>query len=179
MDTLKLDKGSIKMIAHRGLSGIERENTAAAFVAAGNHSYFGIETDVHITKDGKYVIIHDDVTSNVSNTGLTVENTDFEVLRNIYLNDNDGSAGRIELKIPSLEEYMRICRKYEKTAVLELKNRFAFEHIGEIIKITESIGQLENTIFISFDYGNLTDVKKYFPNSRFSSLRAKRLPTVL
>ena len=49
MDTLKLDKGSIKMIAHRGLSGIERENTAAAFVAAGNHSYFGIETDVHLS----------------------------------------------------------------------------------------------------------------------------------
>ena len=43
------------------------------------------------------------------------------------------------------------------------ENRFAFEHIGEIIKITESIGQLENTIFISFDYGNLTDVKKILP----------------
>ena len=163
MQTVKIKKSKTKMIAHRGLSGIEPQNTSIAFAAAGNRSYFGIETDVHITKDGKYVIIHDDVTSNVSKPGLTVENTDFEVLRNIYLNDNDGSAGRIELKIPSLEEYMRICRKYEKTAVLELKNRFAFEHIGEIIKITESIGQLENTIFISFDYGNLTDVKKILP----------------
>ena len=94
MQTVKIKKSKTKMIAHRGLSGIEPQNTSIAFAAAGNRSYFGIETDVHITKDGKYVIIHDDVTSNVSNTGLTVENTDFEVLRNIYLNDNDGSAGR-------------------------------------------------------------------------------------
>ena len=92
MQTVKIKKSKTKMIAHRGLSGIEPQNTSIAFAAAGNRSYFGIETDVHITKDGKYVIIHDDVTSNVSNTGLTVENTDFEVLRNIYLNDNDGSA---------------------------------------------------------------------------------------
>ena len=33
------------MIAHRGVSGLELENTCAAFVAAGNRSYFGIETD--------------------------------------------------------------------------------------------------------------------------------------
>ena len=83
MQTVKIKKSKTKMIAHRGLSGIEPQNTSIAFAAAGNRSYFGIETDVHITKDGKYVIIHDDVTSNVSNTGLTVENTDFEVLRNI------------------------------------------------------------------------------------------------
>lgn len=59
MDTIKIDKNNVKLIAHRGVSGIERENTAAAFVAAGNRSYYGIETDVHVTKDGKFVIIHD------------------------------------------------------------------------------------------------------------------------
>ena len=85
MDTLKLDKGSIKMIAHRGLSGIERENTAAAFVAAGNHSYFGIETDVHRTADGKYIIIHDDVTGRVAVDNYPVEQTDFDTLRSLKL----------------------------------------------------------------------------------------------
>lgn len=46
------DKKNAKMVAHRGLSGIERENTLLAFVAAGNRSYWGIECDVHVTKDG-------------------------------------------------------------------------------------------------------------------------------
>ena len=46
MNTVKFNKQSVKMVAHRGVSGLERENTCAAFVAAGNRSYFGIETDV-------------------------------------------------------------------------------------------------------------------------------------
>ena len=44
--TVQFNKGEIKMIAHRGLSGLERENTCPAFVAAGVKSYYGIETDV-------------------------------------------------------------------------------------------------------------------------------------
>ena len=59
MNTIKIEKKNTKIIAHRGLSGIEPENTNAAFVAAGNRSYFGIETDVHKTLDGEIVISHD------------------------------------------------------------------------------------------------------------------------
>ena len=62
MNTCKLETLKPRMIAHRGVSGLERENTCAAFVAAGNRGYFGIETDVHLTADGQYVIIHDDTT---------------------------------------------------------------------------------------------------------------------
>ena len=34
MDTLKINKGKTLMVAHRGVSGLEQENTALAFVAA-------------------------------------------------------------------------------------------------------------------------------------------------
>ena len=66
MDTIKIETNGVKMIAHRGLSGIERENTCPAFVAAGNRSYYGVETDVHVTKDGKFVIIHDETTERIT-----------------------------------------------------------------------------------------------------------------
>ena len=46
MDTIKINKNSVKMIAHRGLSGLEIENTNLAFGLAGNHTYYGIETDI-------------------------------------------------------------------------------------------------------------------------------------
>ena len=52
MNTVKIDKQGVRMIAHRGVSGLETENTAAAFIAAGNRTYWGIETDVHLTADG-------------------------------------------------------------------------------------------------------------------------------
>lgn len=51
MDTIKIDRNNVRLIAHRGLIGLEKENTCAAFVAAGNReSIFGIETDVHHTR---------------------------------------------------------------------------------------------------------------------------------
>ena len=55
MDTIKINKGSALIVAHRGLSGLERENTASAFVAAGNRSYYGIETDIWRTSDGHFL----------------------------------------------------------------------------------------------------------------------------
>ena len=53
-DTVKIDKRGVRLIAHRGLSGIEQENTCAAFIAAANReSYYGIETDTpHRRHDG-------------------------------------------------------------------------------------------------------------------------------
>ena len=66
VDTIHIDSGNVKMIAHRGLSGLERENTNAAFVAAGMRSYFGIETDIHRTADGQFVVFHDDTTTRLT-----------------------------------------------------------------------------------------------------------------
>ena len=70
MDTVRLaNKGSCRMIAHRGLAALERENTAAAFLAAANRSYYGIETDVHVTRDGKFVVVHDSDLMRVAGAG--------------------------------------------------------------------------------------------------------------
>ena len=95
-DTLRLSGPKPKMIAHCGVSGLELENTSSAFVAAGNRSYFGIETDVHRTADGKYIIIHDDDTKRVSGDEMSVENSTFASLRSIVLMDWTAKrAGRI------------------------------------------------------------------------------------
>ena len=95
----------------RGLSGLETENTCAAFVAAGNRSYFGIETDVHRTLDGQFVVIHDDDTLRVSGKLLPVEGSTLAQLRAITLHDWDGRPGRGDVCIPTLAEYIQICKK--------------------------------------------------------------------
>ena len=162
-DTLRLNNPNVKMVAHRGLSGIELENTASAFVAAGNRSYWGIETDVHRTIDGKYICFHDDNTKRVGGDEMIVEKTTYETLRAIRLVDKDGQKGRKDLIMPSLKEYIGICRKYDKTAVLELKNHFKPEHIQEIVEIIRSCGWLERTTFISFDLPNMICIRNLLP----------------
>lgn len=164
MDTLKLNKGKTLMVAHRGLSGIEKENTLPAFVAAGNRSFYGIETDVHRTADGQFVVIHDDSTKRVAGVDFVIEETDFDTLRRLQLIDNDGTKNRIDLKIPTLREYIKTCKRYEKKSVLELKNEFSFEDVERVIDIIKEEGYIENVIFISFCFENLVRVRKILPN---------------
>ena len=163
MNTKKINSKTTKMIAHRGLSGIERENTCSAFVAAGNRSYFGIETDIHVTADGGFVIFHDDNTARVGLDSLVIEQSTFQTLRNLQLTDTDGKRGRSDLRIPALSEYIGICKKYEKTAVLELKNRMTKEQIAAIVSEIESLEYLERVIFISFSFENLLDLRVIRP----------------
>lgn len=162
-NTLRLNQDKVLMVAHRGLSGIELENTASAFVAAGNRSYYGIETDVHRTGDGQFVVIHDDTTKRVAIDNLVVEETTYETLRALRLADKDGVRGRSDLRIPSLQEYTQICKKYGKVSVLELKNHFEPADVDKIIEIIRGEEWLENTIFISFDLDNLIYLRSVLP----------------
>ena len=108
MNTIKFEKGNVQIVAHRGLSGLEKENTNSAFVAAGNReSYFGIETDTHRTLDGKYIIFHDDNTKRMAQDSMVMEETNFDTLRHLRLFNKDGTRNRGDLIMPTLEEYIK------------------------------------------------------------------------
>jgi len=168
MDTIRLtEKGNCRIIAHRGLSAIEPENTMPAFVAAGNRSYYGIETDVHVTSDGKYLIIHDDTTERMANgRNLSIEGNTFDLLRTVPLVDKNGKTGRIDLRCPSLEEYITICRRYGKKAILELKNTMEPQHIANIVAEIRELQYLSETVFISFSSENMVELRRLLPEQK-------------
>ncbi|MBO5395472.1 MAG: hypothetical protein J6A97_01175 [Clostridia bacterium] len=182
MNTVKFDSKNTKVVAHRGLSGIEKENTNAAFIAAGNRSYFGIETDVHRTLDGKFVCFHDDTTGRVAIDNMTIEETTFDTLRKLLLTDRDGVRGREDLKIPTLKEYIATCQRYEKTAVLELKNEFDKEDIVKICEEINELSYLDSVIFISFAFNNLVKLREIYPEQKvqfLTSVYSDELPELL
>ena len=182
MDTIKMrHNGTVRMIAHRGVSGLERENTAAAFVAAGNRSYYGIETDIHETADGNFILIHDDNTLRVSGQEYVVEQTDFDTLRSLRLLDRKSEQTRWDLVLPTLEEYISICQRYEKVAVLELKNRMNPQSVLAIAKTIGELGYLDRTIFISFAIENLITLRAAYPDVTIQYLveRIDDLPALL
>lgn len=163
-DTIKIDnKGLTQMIAHRGASGLELENTNVAFVAAGNRSYYGIESDVHKTVDGRFVIMHDDNTLRMSGDDIEINKATYETLRGLQLKQKDGKKGRTDLRIPSLEEYLEICKCYGKVAILELKDAFSAEDINAICRTVEELEYMEQTVFISFKQNNLCLLKERSP----------------
>ena len=164
MNTIKIEKKNTLIVAHRGLSGLETENTNSAFVAAGNRTYFGIETDIHRTSDGRFVINHDEHLKRVADVDYNVEENPLAETQKIVLKDIDGTKERLDLIPTYLENYLAICKKYEKHCVLELKSDFTEEEIKKIIDVINDYGVMKDLTFISFIYDNLTKVKKFLPD---------------
>ena len=166
MNTIKFNKDNVKMIAHRGVSGLERENTCPAFVVAGVKTYYGIETDVHVTRDKKYIIHHDDDLKRLANLDSIIRETNYDDLRKITLTDKDDVTKRADLFLPSLEEYLSICKKYQKEAVLELKEDMDYEDVVGIATAVLDFGMIDNTTFISFSRNNMLYLRKAFPKAK-------------
>lgn len=172
MNTTKIDKKTTKLIAHRGLSGLEKENTHLSFIAAGNKSYYGIETDIHLTKDNVFVICHDFSTERVSGNNSIIKDINYEDLRKIDLYDINSNENKQYLKIPTLKEYLLICKKYEKHCIIEVKPELTDKEIIKLLNEVSSINNLINTTFISFNLENLKKIRlinKHLPLQYLSS----------
>lgn len=167
MNTVKIDSKKTKMVAHRGLSGLEKENTYPAFVAAGNRSYFGIETDVRVTSDGELIVIHDDTTERISggNVKVNVFESDYKKVSEVVLPDIDGTFSRKDIKIPRLVDYINICKKYEKVCVIELKTPLSEDDIKKIVETVKSVDYLDNVIFISFSFEYCLILREYLKST--------------
>ncbi len=114
------------MFAHRGYHCAKMgvpENSMSAFRAALNRGY-GIEIDLHLTRDGKLVVFHDDTLERICGRPDTVESLTYEELKNCRLSGTAETIptfhevlslvnGRvpllIELKIP--DSSIHICRE--------------------------------------------------------------------
>ena len=83
------NRGNTGIIAHRGASVLECENTAAAFIAAGNRSYWGMETDNFRTIDRQFMCHHDESTGRICKKDLVIEKSTFDELRALRLKDLD------------------------------------------------------------------------------------------
>lgn len=162
--TIAFDKGNVKVIAHRGLSGLEVENTNSAFMEAGRRSYYGIESDVRKTADGKFIMCHDETLSRISGRDILVESSTLEELLGVELFAK--KEGKSVEKLATLESYIAICKEYDKQAILELKSNFTEQEIGEMIGIISACDYLEKVTFISFNYGNLLSVRKLRPTQK-------------
>ena len=178
MDTIKIkDRKSTKIIAHRGVSGIERENTFPAFVAAGNRSYYGIETDIQVISDRSFIAMHDDTTQRVSGGAhnINIPSSTIGEIKEILLPDLDGSFERNDIRIPTLADYVNICKKYGKKCILEVKNVFSAEDIARMVDEIKKLDYLENIVFISIEYENCVNLRSLLKDAQIQYLTGQRM----
>lgn len=97
------------LFAHRGLSSEAPENTMASFRLARDYGIPGIELDIHLTKDGKIIVIHDGTTKRTApGSDLDVESVPYASLGKLDIGswkDARYGAERIALLTDVLEEF--------------------------------------------------------------------------
>jgi len=163
MNTVKIDKYFRGMIAHRGLSGIETENTINAFIAAGNRSFYGIECDIHASKDDKLVISHDDTLLRLGLLNLYIPSFKYDELRKFMLVDRKTGNLSESLTMPLFSEYLTICKTYQKTAFIECKHTLSMDHLDQMLADIDKFYDISNVCVISFYEKYLTYLRKTRP----------------
>jgi len=163
MNTVKIDKYFRGMIAHRGLSGIETENTINAFIAAANRSYYGIECDVQASKDGKLIITHDDTLLRLGLLNIHIPSYTYEEIRKFTLIDRKTGNLSDKIVIPLFSDYLSICQTYQKHAVVELKEGLSQTNIDDVIGMIHKEYNPADVSVISFNDKYLSYIKKNHP----------------
>ncbi len=172
-DTIHIPTPKPLMIAHRGVSGIECENTCPAFTLAGSRSYYGIETDVHVARDGTLVICHDDNLSRVAGRPDVIEDSTWDVLKDVCLCNPRTKEYRRDYILPLLSDYIAICRKYGKRAILELKRPMTLEAVESICRVLQDADFEKQVTFISFARKSIENVRIVLPDSECQYLCEK------
>ncbi|MEU5892062.1 glycerophosphodiester phosphodiesterase family protein [Streptomyces sp. NPDC047461] len=149
-------------IGHRGVMGLEPENTLRSFVAAQQAGLDVIELDLHLSKDGALVVMHDtDVDRTTDGSGPIAEKTLAE-LRAL-------DAGRGE-RVPVFEEVLDAVRSPLQA---EIKDMQAARALAEVLLRRDLVARVEVS---SFHDEAIAEISRLVPGVR-TALIASRYGT--
>lgn len=153
-----VDRRELIFIGHAGCYlGIM--NTEEAFInAAKIKKYDAIECDVKQTKDGVFVVCHDN-----DFAGISIANTNWEDLKNVTKTLTRGGV-EYTATLCTFERYLEICKEYDLFAVVELKSSAGITNSDQsrmpaLMEIINKKGMLDKTIFLGSQYKCLEWVK--------------------
>ena len=134
-------------IAHRGKHDKYFENTLNAFKEAARGDYFGIETDIHLTKDNYWVVHHDSDFLSGGKKYVIAEMTKDELI-NLHLDNNQNDE---EAYIPLFEDYLKICNESGKRPIIEFKPKNPkMKYIKQVVKMVNDYMGIDSVHFIAF-----------------------------
>jgi glycerophosphoryl diester phosphodiesterase len=153
---------SMLVIAHRGASGHAPENTLAAFRRATALGASFIETDLQLSRDARFVAIHDDTVNRTTNGHGKVHELTLADLRKLDAGSWFGSEFTGE-RIPTLDEILEFARKNDVVFYLELKPTGSWGGEHSLIGALRQTGEVARTVVISFDPSVLEALRRIEP----------------
>lgn len=138
-----------KLIAHRGLSSLYPQNTLPAFHGAAKYGFEAYELDIHTTKDGEWVVIHNDTVDDMTNSEGKVADYTLEELKSMTIDNGNGIENHPDLRMPTLKESLDICIEWDIAPVIEIKNCDT-AYLPELKSILDEYGLSDTAAIISF-----------------------------
>lgn len=164
----------MKRFAHRGVMALQPENTMSAFRLALDAGADGIETDVHLTKDGELVLIHDETLERTTDGNGMVSSYTLDELRRF----NAGVRYSQQEVIPTLQELLELVRGESSRLNLEVKTD-VLRYVGiesRLLDTIESSGiDPSRVLFSSFNHETIHRLKKMRPDIEAAILLAQPL----
>ncbi|WP_156290917.1 glycerophosphodiester phosphodiesterase [Oceanobacillus salinisoli] len=139
-------------IAHRGYSAKYPENTMSAFQAAIDLGFTHMEMDVHLSKDGVPVVMHDHTVDRMTDGKGEIRDYTVDELKQMTIHNYE--------KIPTLEEALLLAK--DKIIVsIELKNTNLYNGLEEqVYEVIQKVNMLEQVYIISFHHKALAKMRR-------------------
>lgn len=157
--------------AHRGFSGVYPENTVLAFQKAAECGAEGIEFDVHLTKDGVPVVMHDENTIRTTGTDALIKDLTLEEFKKLdagYV--KNGEFGFVAP--PTLREVFEVLKETGMKCNIEIKTGvYEYPNIErKILALMDEFDLREKTIVSSFNHFTVTRFKELASNVKVGFL---------
>lgn len=160
----------MKVFAHRGASGDYPENTILAFDKALTFDIYGIELDVHKSKDGHLVVIHDeDIQRTFKGKGLVVDYTLSELKK--FTCRKFEFIENLDCKIPTLREVFELIKDTDIILNIEAKTDLIHYDIEQdIIDIIKEYNFEKKVLISSFNHKCIKIFKELDNNLKYGAL---------
>ncbi|WP_180968111.1 glycerophosphodiester phosphodiesterase [Cytobacillus massiliigabonensis] len=166
-----------KIYGHRGAKGSYPENTLLSFKKAIDQGVDGLEIDVHLTKDGEVVVIHDETLDRTTNGTGWIKQMTLEEIRQVSAGSSFTHFPEYDEswdmeKVPTLQEVLELIAPYQIELNIELKTyAVAYKGIEEKVQsIVEKYGNGRKVVYSSFHLPSLLRMKKVIPDAHISWL---------
>ncbi len=148
----------IYLTAHRGITAVAPENSIPAYEKSVELGFYSAECDIRLTKDGHWVLLHnDDVNGRFCQFGA-VEDMTLEEVRQLRFKNGSSFWAYENLGMPTLEEYLDVFVGSSTRPQIEIKSE-NYDQLHTILEAVEAKGLTEQSIIISFDLEQLKAIR--------------------
>ena len=161
----RIPSGSMRMTAHRGYSSAAPENTLPAFRLAGEAGFWGAECDTAPTADGVWVIMHDDTVDRMTDGEGRVSDLTYAEIRALTVDAGSNAERYPGTKVPTLTEYLDVCKEYQLHPVIEIKGGAKAEDMESLAALLSAREEKEMFTVITFSRALAARIKELLPET--------------